>query len=335
MPKIPNFRNLEKEKYLELKSELFSKEAQAKGTYRHHQYDFCLADGHSDENLHSSFRLEAIKYFADRHIPWHDGCNDRRLPSNHLCCSQSSCVNFLFPMVTNEKLLTHVFKQIYPELKTPLQMVVGDVVEGGDYPYMSFEWIGLEDYLGETNRKPGKRTRGAHYTSADFAFRFKRDDGKIQIVLGEWKYTEYYSREDKGENQVRIRNYQDAFYRSPGVFRSRVEGLYRSFFFEPFYQLMRLQLLVQEMEYHHEIDADIVTVLHVSPIANREFREGVTSTYLGNQFPGQGVMDIWKKLVDPSKFISVSIEDMLGFIGKSGSVADKDWVSYLQERYSF
>ncbi len=52
-----------------------------------------------------------------------------------------------------------MFKPIYPELKTPLQMVVGDVVEGGDSPYMSFEWIGLEDYLGETNRKPGKRTR--------------------------------------------------------------------------------------------------------------------------------------------------------------------------------
>jgi hypothetical protein len=82
MPKNPNFRNLEKEKYLELKSELFSKEAQAKGTYRHRQYDFCLADGHSDENLHSSFRLEAIKYFADRHIPWHDGCND---PATRTC----------------------------------------------------------------------------------------------------------------------------------------------------------------------------------------------------------------------------------------------------------
>ncbi len=98
---------------------------------------------------------------------------------------------------------------------------------------------------------------------------------------------------------------------------------------------MRLQLLAQEMEYHHEMNADIVTVLHVSPIANREFREGVTSAYLGNQFPGQEVMDIWEKLVDPSKFISVSVEDMLGFIAKSGSIADKDWMSYLQERYSF
>jgi hypothetical protein len=54
MLKIPTFRNLEKEKYLKLKSGLFSKEAQAKGTYGPHQYDFCLADGHSDENLHSS-----------------------------------------------------------------------------------------------------------------------------------------------------------------------------------------------------------------------------------------------------------------------------------------
>lgn len=105
MLKISDFRNLEKDKYFRLKSELFSKEAQTKGTYRHHLYNFCLADGYSEENIYFSFRNEAIRYFTDRHIPWHDGCNDRRLPSNHLCCSQSSCVNFLFPMVMNEKLI--------------------------------------------------------------------------------------------------------------------------------------------------------------------------------------------------------------------------------------
>ncbi len=87
MPRIPTFRNLEKEKYLELKSELFSKEAQPKGTYRHHQYDFCLADGHSDENLHSSFRLDMLEI---EH--WENTLN----PTAHLLQAfKEDCVPFM------------------------------------------------------------------------------------------------------------------------------------------------------------------------------------------------------------------------------------------------
>jgi len=333
------FRDQEKEKYLYLKKlespVLFSPEARPKGTYKKNRYDFCLADGYSHENLHSSIRNEAINYFADRKIPWHDGCNKRSLPSNHLCCSQSCCVNFLFPMVKNEKLLFHVFKRVYPELKAPLQMVVGDFTGGEDYPYLSFEWIGLKDYLGETSRKPGKRTRGANYTSADFAFRFMRTDSKIQIVIGEWKYTEYYNHEDKGKNHSRIRNYREAFNRIPGVFKNKKEELYRGLFYEPFYQLMRLQLLAQEMEVNHEMGADIVTVLHISPMANREFRRNITSPYLADLFPKAEVMDIWKQLVANEKFQSISVKNILSLIVKNKDFADRNWVEYLHTRYDF
>lgn len=153
--------------------------------------------------------------------------------------------------------------------------------------------------------------------------------------MGEWKYTEFYGRTDKGINEIRINNYKEAFFRPLGIFLSKTEGLYRSLFFEPFYQLMRLQLLAQEMECHHEMGADIVTVLHVSPTANGEFREGVTSEYLRNQYPGQSVMNIWKKLVEPGRFMSISVEDMLNLIDHSRSVANDEWVTYLKDRYTF
>lgn len=333
------FRDREKEKYMFLKRSgppvLFSLKARPKGTYKKKRYDFCLADGYSHKNLHSSIRNDAIKCFADRKIPWHDGCNGRSLPSNHLCCSQSCCVNFLFPMVNNERLLLRVFKKVYPEIKAPLQMVIGDVTGGEDYSYLSFEWIGLKDYLGETIRKIGKRTRGANYTSADFAFRFLRADNKIQIVIGEWKYTEYYNRDDKGKNHSRIRNYRDAFNRIPGIFKNNNAELYRGLFYEPFYQLMRLQLLAQEMEVNHEMGADIVTVLHISPMANSEFRRNVTSPYLSKLFPKAEVMDIWRQIVADERFLSVSVEDLLSFIVESKDCADSTWVEYLQARYDF
>ena len=58
--------------------------------------------------------------------------------------------------------------------------------------FVSFEWIGLKDYLGE-NRRRNERTRGANSTSADAAIMFERADRGRQIVLIEWKYTESYS----------------------------------------------------------------------------------------------------------------------------------------------
>ncbi|GAI95287.1 unnamed protein product [marine sediment metagenome] len=179
-------------------------------------------------------------------------------------------------MTTSSKLLASVFQHFYWSLAEPLL-----IDEDKPLPkYLAFEWIGVCDYLGETRRKGSERTRGANFTSADFIFRFRRKDGKIQIVLGEWKYTEEYRRLDKGI-EVRKQNYHLAFSRHGGVFERCSEDLYKALFFAPFYQLMRLQLLAQEMEYGREMEADVVSVLYICPEANKEFRERVTSPKLG------------------------------------------------------
>lgn len=91
------FRDREKTRYLQLKNELFSPAAQFHGVYRGSARDFCLGEGRSDENLYAGIRAAAIGYFAERKTPWHDGAGGRTRPSSHLWCSQSCCVNFLFP----------------------------------------------------------------------------------------------------------------------------------------------------------------------------------------------------------------------------------------------
>ena len=66
--------------------------------YRGSRREFCLHEDFSAENLEAGIRDGALSYFADRSIGWHDGKGPAG-PSNHLCCSQSSCVNFWFPFV--------------------------------------------------------------------------------------------------------------------------------------------------------------------------------------------------------------------------------------------
>lgn len=83
-----------------------------------------------------------------------------------------------------------------------------------------------------------------------------------------------------------------------------------------------------------EMDANIVTVLHICPQANREFRDRVTSPYLEMTFPGKGTLEIWKNIVPREKFMSISVEDLLTMI-QDASMAEQEWVEYLKTRHGW
>jgi hypothetical protein len=70
--------------------------------------------------------------------------------------------------------------------------------------------------------------------------------------------------------------------------------------------------MAQEMEFRKELDADVVGVLHVCPEANKGFRDKVTSPELARNedYFDDGPFDIWKKLVSPGKFQSISVESL-------------------------
>lgn len=341
------FRDREKERYIRLKRTLFSEEAQGHGTYRGKKRPYCLADSCSSQNLWEGIRKEALAYFRERGIPWHDGLQGRRLPSNHPCCSQSCCLNFLFPLTTRPHLLARVFRHIYPQLAEPLPVTEDGRLPDGTLPYMAFEWTGTRDYLGEHVGKRGIRTRGANYTSADFAFRFRREDGKIHLVLGEWKYTEEAGSTYHGaprcdgdrRPEVRKRTYERAFARSDGVFAGHGAELYNALFFGPFYQFMRLQLLAQEMERGElgpEMNADVVSVLCVCPAANDEFRKGaVVPPQLQQYSSGADIFQVWQGLVPGERFRHIPTEVLLCILDNEASADDSAWVNYLRTRYGW
>jgi len=327
------FRDREKRRLEPLKDDLFSDPASEPGLYGRQRRAFCLHEHHSQENLHETIRDDALRYFATRGIRWHDGID--LAPSNHLCCSQSCCVNFWFPFVRAPQELAAVLREIGYDVAEVLPFCGDESLEDGAPPYVAFEWIGEKNYLGEHRlgmpASDHERTRGAGFTSLDFAIRFRRGDGRIQILAGEWKYTEAYASKSK---------------RHSGK-TDRLEEIYRphlahpdcqivtgtveldALFFDPFDQLMRQQLLCSAMERENEMGADVVSLLHIAPKANGELLSRVTSPRL--QEIGNDVHGIWTRLTSSDRFKGVYLENLLPVV--CGNAPTQGTAEYLQRRF--
>lgn len=288
----------------------------------------CLPRIHAEENLFLGIRAAVQAYFAKFEIKWHDGQAGK--PSNHLCDSQVCCVNFLFPFYDQPDALAKLLRRVFPDLATMLP------IENGQY--VAFEWIGAKNYLREKVSRNGKRTRGANFTSADAAVMFERTDGKRQIVLIEWKYTEAYNGKkslviapNSGTDRTKI--YQPLFDLADCPIDKRRLPSFDSLFYEPFYQLMRQQLLAHEMEKARELDADWVSVLHIAPAHNTDFRR-VTSPRLENL--SNTATGVWQQLVTaPDRFTSVSTETLFGPMVAKPAPEMRAWAGYLGARYSW
>lgn len=307
-------------------SPYFSAAARFDGVYKDKPRPFCLPLDHAEENLFSEIRQSAPAFFATREIKWHDGKDGK--PSNHLCDSQVCCVNFLFPLADKPVALAAVLHPIFPDLDKMLP------VEDGHF--VSFEWIGEKNYLGEKVSRNGNRTRGANFTSADSIVMFERKDMKKHIVLIEWKYTESYSSvskkiADSGTDRTKI--YQHLFDQDDCPINKDLLPSFDSLFYEPFYQFMRQQFLAHEMEKAHELGADIVSVLHIAPAHNTDFR-AITSPDLRHL--GESATGVWKKLVKPNdRFVSISTEQVFGELPVERLPEIKSWAEYVGTRYSW
>lgn len=285
-------------------SPYFSDAARADGVYRKKPRDFCLPLECTEENLFSEIRSSVTAYFAREKIKWHDG--RQRRPSNHMCSSQVCCLNFLFPFADKPEALVELLRPVFPTIRQVIPME-------DPHQLVSHEWIGLQNYLGEKLPRHGMRTRGALFTSADAAVMFEHQSGLRQIVLIEWKYTEFYSsrciRYSKGGTD-RLDIYDHLLNRDDCPLNKAVLPSLDALFYDPFDQLMRQQLLAHEMERAQELGAQLVSVLHIAPAHNVDYPR-VTSPQL--QALGNRVIGVWKRLVrKPDRFTSESTEELFG-----------------------
>jgi hypothetical protein len=304
-------------------SKYFTDEARGEGIYKGKPYSFCLPKLYAGENLFHDIREPIMVYFNRNGIKWHDGHDGK--PSNHMCDSQVCCANFLFPFFDQPETLAALLSPKFPNLQEMLPIE--------DNQYIAFEWIGKENYLKETSRS-GVRTRGANYTSADAAVRFKCKDEKIQAVLIEWKYTESYfptSLKIAPSKRDRTQIYKNLYIANDCPLNKSLIPSFDSLFYEPFYQLMRQQFLAHQMEKVHELEADIVSLLHIAPRHNKDFTR-VTSSALRSL--GTSPTEVWKVLVKlPNRFQSVFTEDLFGNFDADKYPQLREWWDYITTRY--
>jgi hypothetical protein len=332
---VSTFKETEKLRQAAFKSAspYFTDAARADGVYAGAPRPFCLPCARAEENLWAGVRADALAYFAANGIGWHDAQRDPGQPhrtlTNHLCGSQVCCVNFLFPFARHPDALAALLRPLFPALTRMIEL------EPATRPgqFVSHEWIGLRDYLGEAHG--GRtRTRGSHATSADAAVMFERADGLRQIVLIEWKYTETYSPADKaaGKSGATRRATYDRFYTADDFpLRKELLPSFAALFYEPFYQLLRQQLLAHEMERARELGADRVSLLHLAPAANPGFQR-VTAPLLAPL--GATVTGVWARLARaPDRFASACVEDVFGRFPVDEFPAMRPWWEYVSARY--
>ncbi|MGY1709106.1 PGN_0703 family putative restriction endonuclease [Geodermatophilus sp. SYSU D00758] len=251
---------------------------------------FCLPVEHAAANLLPDVREEALALFADLGIPWHRGHGAG--PGNHLLSSQVQCVNALTRMVRDPARLQKAFGSV---------LGVAEVMAIEPGRHLTFAFIGSADVLGEA--RGGHRMRGAQNTSVDAAFLYRTSEGRTELALVEWKYTEEYRRgrpADPARDAVRRRRYHHLWAADDGPLRTDVVP-FEDVLAEPFYQLMRQQLLAHELEKRGELGATAVRVVHVLPPANSGYQASLTRD--SHRRAGTTVDEVWTRLLRrPDRF---------------------------------
>jgi hypothetical protein len=215
-------------------------------------------------------------------------------PSNHLLDSQVQCVNALWPMTHDPRLVKRAFGDALP---------IAEVLPVEDDLFLTFEFIGTADVLGEAPRVA--RSRGSMSTSADAAFRYRTPDGGIELALVEWKYTEDYRERELSPDRrgVREQRYAGLWADPQSPLRHGVIP-YEDLFVEPFYQLMRQQLMAWRLTESAELGAARVRVVHVAPGDNDGFAASLNRD--SHRAAGDDVLTVWRSMLkDPTTFVSI------------------------------
>lgn len=253
-------------------------------------YDFRLPPEYATLSLLPEVREAALAMFVELRIPWHAGVAAG--PSNHLLSSQVQCVNALGQMVTEPSRLVSAFGGL---------LGIGEVLQIEPGRFLTFEYIGEQDLLHEA--LGGKRTRGAYSTSVDAAFLHRATDGVLELVLVEWKYTEQYPLRaiSPAKNAVRLKRYGTLLHDPTGPIRDDLLS-FDHLTDEPFYQLVRQQLLAHALESNNPYGAGRCRVVHVSPAGNIAYQASLARPE--HQALGSSVGQVWKQLLRlPDRFV--------------------------------
>lgn len=262
-------------------------------------FDICLPQEFAACNLLSDVREAVLELFSREEIKWHDSVAGG--PSNHLLDSQVQCVNALGPGILDPEFVNAVFGDVLP---------IAEVLPIEGEAFLTFEYIGAQDHLGE--RTGGHGARGSMTTSTDGAIRYRTHDGDIEVALIEWKFTEDYRGHElrPPRGLPRTERYRRLWESDLCPVRHDIVP-YEDLFVEPFYQLFRQQLLAGAMESVNELDASRVRVVHVCPAENLGVHGALNRE--SHRRAGTDVLTVWSAACSqPDRFISIDGSRFLG-----------------------
>ena len=304
-------------------SDLFSGD-KGNGYFRGIPRSFVLRNGMN--NLYAPIREGVIKYFKENKISWWGGGK----PSGHTLSSQIACLNHLFAIMNDKDAVLAMLNGVRDEFEDVLPVLCD-----AEPQYIGFEVVSDCDYLNE-----GTPTRGSNCTSVDsFIYAVHRGDKKRWLIPIEWKYTEHYNSKDKsnedraseakganGKGRERVGRYAALTDESSQL--KSLESYYGSVYYqEPFYQLMRQTLWVENMVKNcgkERLKAEYYLHIHVVPSDNNALLERCY------RVSGMGMESTWRSMLnDQSKYVIVDPKSLFTPIAERYP----ELASYLAKRY--
>lgn len=312
-----NFRKIQKSKALHLMAEsgIFNND-KGNGKFLGRNYPFALQCG--ENNIYTPILDAVKKYFSENRISWWGG----KTITTHPLSSQIACLNHLFPIRSDKDAVLSIARTIDPDIIDVLPVEI-DVPE---YGYIAFEVTSSKDLLNEKFL-----FRGNNCTSIDALILGKRKDGLSTLLGIEWKYTEYYANSNKAAGKPgdeRKRRYEQLIVDSQQLKAPMHGNFYQNiYYYEPFYQLMRQTLLLEQLVKHKDteiIKADDFIHLHIIPPENTNL---LNKTYFG----GKEMAETWRGcLEDENKYKIISPKDLLSPLG---GAKYSPFLHYLETRY--
>jgi hypothetical protein len=335
--RVSGFGRKERQRQAEFRngSATISEAARTPGDPREQRHCYMLALGCEEENLYPTLRSEngARRFFEIRGLRWWqapvngDNSGGRR-PSRNMASSQVACVNFLLPLLDIPGAPAAMLRAIDSDV-TDVVSIQG----AGSASQIEIEWIGL----GHALEGPNVTSRGSLSTSVDGFLVAKTDTGRRAYLL-EWKYVEEYRTQYLGEGrqgETRRRRYGEG-YRTSASFNRKTP--LDAWFYEPFYQVMRLRLLADRMVAERELDVSEAKVVVVVPAGNLAYREEITSPQLSRLFPeARSVTDVVRRTLSyPNRdFSSICPSSLANAVRMECGDAATQWGEYLRERYGW
>lgn len=269
-------------------------------------FDFILCPRDSTINLYSKIRQASQKYFSCHDISWWRQEEDGYCPTGHLLSSQIHCLNHLLALRKDDIAIKAIIenatglkiKEVYP---APFDK------DGG---FISFEFVCKNKSL--LNEK--YETRGANCTSIDALVYIQTTDGRKLLIPIEWKYTETYQGKEAEESSLE---------RYPKLIdeKSNLKAWADLYKADPYYELMRQTLLMEQIIAKHEVsNIEATDYMHIMviPKEHSELRTAIEGNYIPT-------------LKDPSKFKIIDPQELLSPL--KGNDDYKELLNYLETRY--